>query len=87
VTSTVIIYLRSLENSDEEAASLTMTLLTKTWNCVRSFIADESGQAATEYILVIGIIIIPLAVAFNELQGVLKNLLKDLARLFSGPGV
>jgi hypothetical protein len=36
---------------------------------------------------VIGIIIIPLAVAFNELQGVLKNLLKDLARLFSGPGV
>ena len=48
---------------------------------------DERGQAATEYILILGVIVIPLAIAFNSMQDVLKNMLKDLARLFSGPGV
>jgi Flp pilus assembly pilin Flp len=54
---------------------------------LRAFIIDDRGQAATEYILVIGLIIIPLAVAFNSFQDVLKTMLKDLALLFSGPGV
>jgi Flp pilus assembly pilin Flp len=50
-------------------------------------VRDEQGQAATEYILIIGLIVIPLAIAFNSIQDVLKDMLKDLARLFSGPGV
>ena len=54
---------------------------------LRAFVFDERGQAATEYILIIGLIIIPLAIAFNSLQDVLKDILKDLAQLFSGPGV
>lgn len=53
----------------------------------RAFVSDERGQAATEYILIIGLIVVPLAVAFNALQDVLKSMLMNLARLFSGPGV
>jgi len=54
---------------------------------LRAFVIDERGQAATEYILVIGLIVVPIAIAFNSLQDVLKNMLKDVARLISGPGV
>jgi Flp pilus assembly pilin Flp len=53
----------------------------------REFVVDERGQAATEYILIIGLFVVPLAIAFNSLQGVLKDMLKDIARLLSGPGV
>ena len=54
---------------------------------VLRYLADETGQAATEYILVIGVIVLPLAVAYIKLQDVLKDVLKDIARLLSGPGV
>lgn len=53
----------------------------------RSYLRDESGQSATEYILIIGVIVIPLAVAFNELADVLKETLNRIARLLYGPGV
>jgi Flp pilus assembly pilin Flp len=64
-----------------------LTFLTRRLVLLRSFVRDEQGQAATEYILIIGLIVIPLAIAFNSIQDVLKDMLKDLARLFSGPGV
>jgi Flp pilus assembly pilin Flp len=55
--------------------------------CARGDAARQRGQAATEYILIIGLIVLPLAMAFNGLQDVLKDLLKEIARLLSGPGV
>ena len=64
-----------------------LTFLTRPLAPLRAFVGDEWGQAATEYILIIGLIVIPLAIAFNSIQDVLKDMLKDLARLFSGPGV
>ena len=64
-----------------------LTNLTRRLALLRAFVRDERGQAATEYILIIGLIVIPLAIAFNSIQDVLKDMLKDLARLFSGPGV
>ena len=63
------------------------TPLTRRLDRLHAFAVDERGQAATEYILVIGLIVIPLAIAFNSVQDVLKDMLKDLARLLSGPGV
>ena len=54
---------------------------------IRVFFGDERGQAATEYILVIGLIIIPIAIIFNNLQNPLKSLLDRLAKGFRGPGV
>ncbi len=54
---------------------------------IRGFLRDERGQAATEYILVIGLIIIPIAIVFNNLQNPLKSLLDRLAKGFRGPGV
>ncbi len=54
---------------------------------LREFVLDDRGQAATEYVLIVGLFVVPLAIAFNSLQGVLKDLLKDIARLLSGPGV
>jgi Flp pilus assembly pilin Flp len=41
---------------------------------VTTFLADESGQAATEYILVAGLISIPIYVAFKT---VFKQFLED----------
>jgi Flp pilus assembly pilin Flp len=48
---------------------------------------DEAGQSATEYILIIGLVVIPLALAFNEIQIIVKDLSNRLARLLYGPGV
>ena len=54
---------------------------------LREYAGDDCGQSATEYILVIGLIIVPLAIAFNELADVLKALLVRIGNLMYGPGV
>ncbi len=54
---------------------------------LRRYAVDESGQAATEYILIIGLIVVPLALAFNELQEILKAVVNRIAKLMYGPGV
>ena len=40
-------------------------VMVRVWSSVRPFPADERGQAATEYVLVIGLISIPLYLAFK----------------------
>jgi Flp pilus assembly pilin Flp len=47
----------------------------------------QRGQAMTEYILVIGLVIAPMVIAFNRFQDAIKNALSNLANLLSGPGV
>jgi Flp pilus assembly pilin Flp len=47
----------------------------------------QRGQAMTEYILVIGLVIAPMVIAFNRFQDAVKNALINLAKLLSGPGV
>lgn len=51
------------------------------------YVDDERGQSATEYILVTGLVVVPLAIAFNELQDALRELADKLAKLLYGPGV
>jgi Flp pilus assembly pilin Flp len=51
------------------------------------YLSDEAGQSATEYILIIGLVVVPMAIAFNELQEAIKGLSNKLARLLFGPGV
>ena len=51
------------------------------------FGADEDGQAVTEYILVIGLIVAPIALAFNKFQNVVRNLLSSIMKLLYGPGI
>lgn len=51
------------------------------------FWRDERGQAVTEYILIIGLIVVPLAVAFNKLQGKIKAFFDGMAKLLYGPGI
>jgi Flp pilus assembly pilin Flp len=56
-------------------------------NYVARYFADEKGQSATEYILIIGLVIVPMALAFNEMLGAVKALVNKMARLLFGPGV
>lgn len=53
----------------------------------RRRIARERGQATTEYILIIAMLVIPIAVAFNKMREVLADLLDSLFLLVYGPGV
>lgn len=52
-----------------------------------AFMADDEGQAVTEYILLVGLIVVPLAVAYNKLRNGLKGLFEALGKLMRGPGV
>ncbi len=52
-----------------------------------NLLRDDRGQAVTEYILVIGLIVAPIAVAFNRLQPVLKRFAHNINLRLSGPGV
>ena len=54
---------------------------------VRRFISDETGQATTEYVLLVALVVLPVAIAFNKLQSVLRDLLDTLHSLVFGPGV
>lgn len=48
---------------------------------LRTFLADESGQSTTEYVLIIGLISIPIWLAFNV---VLKEFLHDFIAALIG---
>jgi hypothetical protein len=47
----------------------------------------EVGQAMTEYILVIGLVVLPLAVGVNRFRNVIKTAARALGELLRGPGV
>lgn len=47
----------------------------------------ESGQATSEYVLLIALIVIPIAAVFREFREVFRDLLDTLNRLVIGPGV
>jgi Flp pilus assembly pilin Flp len=49
--------------------------------------AGELGQAMTEYILVIGLVALPIIAAYNRFQDAIKTALINVAKLLSGPGV
>lgn len=51
------------------------------------YLRDSAGQSATEYVLVIGLVVVPMAIAFNELQEALRELAEKLVKLLYGPGV
>lgn len=51
------------------------------------FLRDESGQAMTEYILIIALIILPIAAVFNLIRNPLRGYLQRIAELFTGPGI
>jgi Flp pilus assembly pilin Flp len=53
----------------------------------RSFLSDDSGQATSEYVLLVALIIVPLARVFREFGDVLRDLLALLNGLVFGPGV
>ncbi|HVT45100.1 MAG TPA: hypothetical protein VMT00_11990 [Thermoanaerobaculia bacterium] len=48
---------------------------------------SQRGQAVTEYILIVGLIAIPIAIAFNNLQTVIKKLVTTVNVLLNGPGI
>jgi len=47
----------------------------------------QIGQAMTEFVLIIAMVVLPIVVVFNRLQGAIKTALNNLAGLLSGPGV
>jgi Flp pilus assembly pilin Flp len=49
--------------------------------------ARQLGQAMTEYILIIGLVAIPMIVVYNRFQEAVKTALRNFAKLLSGPGV
>ncbi len=53
----------------------------------QGFLKDEHGQALTEYILIVGLVVLPIVIAFNRLQNPIKTLLERVAKYFEGPGV
>ena len=49
--------------------------------------AGSRGQATTEFILLIGLIAIPIAVAYNLLAEVVRDYLVEVCKLLYGPGL
>ncbi len=64
-----------------------MTLAKMLRDSFRRLLNDQSGQAATEYILVIGLVSIPLVIAYDALHDSIKEFLIRITRLFRGPGI
>ncbi|HYH09645.1 MAG TPA: hypothetical protein VEK11_21530 [Thermoanaerobaculia bacterium] len=54
---------------------------------IADFGADESGQATTEYVLILALFIVPVALVYRRLAAVFRDLLDSLNRLLMGPGV
>jgi len=54
---------------------------------IARFIGDERGQATTEYVLLLALVVLPIALAFNKLRDVIRDLLAALNSLVFGPGV
>lgn len=46
-----------------------------------------AGQATTEYVLILALIVIPIAAAFRLFKDIFRDLLVELNRLVIGPGV
>lgn len=53
----------------------------------RHFLNDESGQAATEYILIIGLLCIVIAVSFNRIHESLRGMMERIVGSLNGPGI
>jgi Flp pilus assembly pilin Flp len=51
------------------------------------FARDERGQAATEYVLIVGLVGLAIALAFNKIQESLKALLARIVSMMNGPGI
>lgn len=49
--------------------------------------AHQAGQAATEYILIIGLVAIPIIAAYNGMQQTIKSFVRAIARMLYGPGI
>lgn len=54
---------------------------------LRAFLRDERGQAATEYVLIVGLICLAIALAFKEIQLPLKKMLERIVNTMTGPGI
>ena len=54
---------------------------------IAGFLLDDSGQAATEYVLIVGLVCILIVVAFNKIQDSLKGLLTRVVAGLNGPGI
>lgn len=54
---------------------------------LREFFLDESAQATSEYVLLLALVVLPIAIAFNRLKAVLRDLLDSLNNLVAGPGL
>jgi len=54
---------------------------------IATFLGDDSGQATTEYVLILALFIVPVALVFKQLSGTFRDLLDFLNRLVMGPGV
>jgi Flp pilus assembly pilin Flp len=54
---------------------------------LRGFARDERGQAATEYVLIVGLIGLAIALMFNKIQESLKALLARVVSMMNGPGI
>jgi Flp pilus assembly pilin Flp len=54
---------------------------------IANFYADERGQATTEYVLILALFIVPVALIFRQLSSVFRELLDSLNRLVMGPGI
>jgi Flp pilus assembly pilin Flp len=51
------------------------------------FLSDERGQATTEYVLLLALVVLPVAFAFNKLRDVMRDLLATFNSLVFGPGI
>lgn len=56
-------------------------------NMIANFRADDRGQATTEYVLILALFIVPVALIFRQLASVFRDLLDALNRLVMGPGI
>lgn len=54
---------------------------------IARFLRDERGQATTEYVLLVALVVLPVSLAFNKMRAVLRDLLATLNELVFGPGI
>lgn len=59
----------------------------RSWIRVASRRWRQLGQATTEYMLIIAILVLPMAAAFNRIRTALKSLLAALNAYLHGPGM
>ena len=47
----------------------------------------ERGQSTTEYVLILAMLVLPIATAFNQFRSVLRAVLSAFCSLLEGPGL